>query len=90
MSSDTHPLKVIRDKLPVRLSDVNAGEVARMHTAELSAPDCALLLALGLTDHCLLKVCKVGEPCIVQVDSTRIGLSRAVADGIFVVPEKVG
>lgn len=75
---------------PVRLSDLSAGQTARLHCAELSARDCALLKALGLTDHCVLRICKVGEPCIVQVHSTRIGLSRSVADGILVVPEGVG
>jgi Fe2+ transport system protein FeoA len=45
------------------------------------------LRALGLTDRCLLRVCKAGEPCIVQVRQTRIGLSRELARGIFVIPE---
>jgi Fe2+ transport system protein FeoA len=45
-----------------------------------------MLRALGMTDDCTLRICKVGEPCIVQVQSTRIGLSRSVADGILVVP----
>jgi hypothetical protein len=58
-----------------------------LHGAELAARDCALLRAIGLTDRCLLRVCKIGEPCIVQVRATRIGLSRAVADGILVLPE---
>jgi Fe2+ transport system protein FeoA len=43
--------------------------------------------ALGLTDRCLLRVCKAGEPCIVEVKATRIGLSRTLARGVFVVPE---
>ena len=38
-----------------------------MHSAELATDDCALLKALGLTDRCLLRVCKAGEPCIVEV-----------------------
>lgn len=75
---------------PVRLSDLGAGRHARLHTRSLAAQDCALLSALGMTDQCVMKVCKVGEPCIVQVRSTRIGLSRAVADGIMVVPETLG
>ena len=49
----------------------------------------ARLKALGLTDRSLMRVCQVGEPCIVQVKTTRIGLSRVVADGILVVPEPV-
>lgn len=72
---------------PVPLSWVAPGETARFHAAELAPQDCALLRALGLTDRCVMRICKVGEPCIVQVRSTRIGLSRSVADGIFVVPE---
>jgi Fe2+ transport system protein FeoA len=59
-----------------------------MHTADLAPQDCALLRALGLTDQCTLRICKIGEPCIVQVQATRIGLSRTVADGIYVVPEQ--
>jgi Fe2+ transport system protein FeoA len=58
-----------------------------MHTTTLTPHDCALLGAIGLTDRCVLHICKAGEPCIVQVQSTRIGLARSVADGIFVVPE---
>ena len=58
-----------------------------MHSAELTTDDCALLKALGLTDRCLLRVCKAGEPCIVEVKATRIGLSRTLACGVFVVPE---
>ena len=72
---------------PVRLSDLPPGRLARLHRATLAAHDCALLRAIGLTDRCLLRVCKIGEPCIVQVRATRIGLSRSVADGIFVLPE---
>jgi Fe2+ transport system protein FeoA len=72
---------------PVRLSDLAPGRRARLLKASLAPQDCALLSALGMTDRCVLRICKVGEPCIVQVQSTRIGLSRAVADGIMVVPE---
>ena len=46
-----------------------------------------LLRSLGLTTDSLVRVCKQGEPCIVQVRSTRIGLSKAVARRIFVIPE---
>ena len=75
---------------PVRLSQLQAGRRARMHAADLAPQDCDLLRALGMTDRCTLRICKVGEPCIVEVRSTRIGLSRAVAHGIFVVPETAG
>ncbi|MEO5823982.1 MAG: FeoA family protein [Vicinamibacteraceae bacterium] len=72
---------------PIPLSQLRAGSTARLHSAELAKDDCALLKALGLTDRCLLRVCKAGEPCIVEVKATRIGLSRSLARGVFVVPE---
>jgi Fe2+ transport system protein FeoA len=75
---------------PVRLSALAPGQMARMHGANLAAHDCALLRALGLTDRCLLRICKIGEPCIVEVRATRIGLARSVADGILVVPQAGG
>mgnify|MGYP001335412555 CR=1 FL=1 len=31
-----------------------------------------------------LRVCRLGDPCIIQVRSTRIGFSRAVAQSVFV------
>ena len=73
----------------VRLSDLAPGQMATLHGADLTANDCALLNALGLTDRCVLRICKIGEPCIVQVRATRIGLARSVADGILVVPQSV-
>lgn len=72
---------------PVPLTQLTTGSVARLHATDLGSDDCALLRALGLTDQCLLRVCKAGEPCIVQVRATRIGLSKAVARGLFVIPE---
>lgn len=72
---------------PVRLSQLASGTLAEFHASELAADDAALLRALGLTERCRLRVCKAGEPCIVQVRATRIGLSHEVAEGILVVPE---
>ena len=88
--NDVPRLPTPSDRAPVRLSQLRVGHVARLHAANLPAQDCALLGALGMTDRCVLRICKVGEPCIVQIQSTRIGLSRAVADGIMVVPETAG
>ena len=72
---------------PVSLAQLQPGTMARMHAAHLTQQDCALLRALGLSDRCLLRVCKAGEPCIVQVRATRIGLSRELARSILVIPE---
>lgn len=72
---------------PIPLSSLREGAVVRFRGAELDPASCDLLRALGLTRECQLTLCKAGEPCIVQVRSTRIGLSGKVADGILVVPD---
>jgi Fe2+ transport system protein FeoA len=72
---------------PVSLAQLRPGTMARMHAAHLTREDCALLRAIGLSERCLLRVCKSGEPCIVQVRATRIGLSRELARSILVIPE---
>lgn len=73
----------------IRLSSLPAGAVVRFRGTDLDPQSRNLLRALGLTRECQLTLCKAGEPCIVQVRSTRIGLSRQVASGILVVPEHV-
>jgi len=44
----------------------------------------AVLRSLGLTDGARLRICRLGDPCIIQVRSTRIGLSKVVARSIYV------
>jgi Fe2+ transport system protein FeoA len=78
------------DPRAVPLSSCQPGAVVRFFRAQLDPASCDLLRALGLTRQCQLTLCKAGEPCIVQVRSTRIGLSRDVANGILVVPESAG
>jgi len=72
----------------IRLVQLGAGESARLQTTDLEHEDCELLRALGMTDSCMLRVCKAGDPCIVQVRSTRIGLSQRLAEHILVVPSQ--
>ncbi len=71
---------------PVSLEQLAEGALARFHATDLDAEACHQLRSLGLTQECQLRLCKKGEPCIVQVRSTRIGLSHAVARRIMVVP----
>jgi Fe2+ transport system protein FeoA len=78
---DPHP------PLPVPLTALDAGATARLHDTRLDDDTRALLRSLGLTDASRLRVCKRGEPFIIQVRATRIGVSRSVAGGIFVIPE---
>ena len=68
-------------RLPVlqRLADLPAGSVARLSCEQLSEGEACLLAAMGMTDGCRLKVRTSGDPCIIEVRSTRIGLARSVA-----------
>jgi Fe2+ transport system protein FeoA len=74
------------DRQPVPISELPVGERARLHRADVDEPTARLLCALGLTSTCELRLCKTGEPCIIQVRSTRIGISDLVARRILVVP----
>jgi Fe2+ transport system protein FeoA len=75
---------------PVPLTQLNAGETARLYEAHLD-PDClATLRALGLNGAAVLRVCRRGDPCIIQVRATRIGLSHRVAERVFVIAGPTG
>lgn len=76
-----------RSGVPIQLTELCEGRCARLHTTDLANDECALLRALGLTHKCRLRVCKAGDPWIVQVRETRIGLSASVAQKILVIPE---
>jgi Fe2+ transport system protein FeoA len=71
---------------PIPLTDLAVGGTARLHAADIDRSVIRLLRALGLTQSAELRLCKTGEPCIIQVRATRIGLSREIADRILVVP----
>lgn len=71
---------------PIPLTRLKAGGRARMHQADVDSSTRRYLCAVGLTDACELRLCKAGEPCIVQVRTTRIGLSTLLAGRILVVP----
>jgi Fe2+ transport system protein FeoA len=68
----------------VPLTAVPVGSLATLHEVR-DAASRPVLRSLGLTDACVLRLCQVGDPCIVQVRSTRIGLSRDVAHALYVV-----
>ncbi len=72
---------------PVPLTELQPGIVARLHGTRLDTDTRLFLRSLGLTDASTLRVCKCGEPLIIQVRTTRIGISRAVGHDILVVPE---
>lgn len=71
--------------IPVPLTELRAGARVRLHEARVDGQCREWLRALGLTDSSELRLCKHGDPCIIQVRSTRIGLSEAVASRVFVL-----
>jgi Fe2+ transport system protein FeoA len=70
-----------------RLADLPAGSVARLSCRELSQGEACLLAAMGMTEGCRLTVRTSGDPCIVEVRSTRIGLARSVAVRLVVASD---
>ena len=72
---------------PVPLTALEPGASARLHATRLDDDTRSLLRALGLTDASRLRVCKCGEPFIIQVRTTKIGLSSVVAGNIYVVQD---
>jgi Fe2+ transport system protein FeoA len=72
---------------PVRLSELGVGRAARLHRRDLSDGEACLLAAMGLTEGCRLVVRVLGDPCIVEVRTTRIGLARDVAERLYVFAE---
>lgn len=78
------------DPLPassVRLSELATGRPARLRAVVLEPGEACLLSAMGLVTGSRLVVRVAGDPCIVEVRATRIGLARSVADRLEVVAE---
>lgn len=71
----------------VRLTDLRPGSRGRLLAAHLERADLALLHALGLGERSSFRLCKAGDPWIVQVRGTRIGLSQHVAELLQVEAE---
>ena len=68
------------------MTSLPVGTTARLQDAALDPEAREVLRGLGLTDRSILRVCKQGEPCVVQVHATRIGLTNRVASAILVEP----
>jgi Fe2+ transport system protein FeoA len=73
--------------LPIALTTLTTGQTGRLHEARLDPHSVGLLRALGLSETQPFRVSKAGEPCILQVDGTRIGVSRVVASNLYVIPD---
>lgn len=72
----------------IPLTQVAVGRVARLHGRDLGRAEACLLAAMGLTEGSPLVVRADGDPCIVEVRATRIGLARRLAERMLVRVEK--
>jgi len=68
----------------VSLAQLEGGARCRIAAMQLQSADTQLLQAMGLTDHCELCICQPGEPCIVRVNCTRLGIAGSLARKILV------
>ncbi|MFO0963042.1 MAG: FeoA family protein [Phycisphaerales bacterium] len=78
-----------REPVRIPLTQLRRGQRAIVDCSELTAlpeGDRCLLHAMGMHHACEVTVCRSGTPCIVQIDSTRLGLSGEVASKILVTP----
>ena len=66
------------------LAQLAGGQRCRVATMDLNPDEARLLEAMGLTERCELCVCRPGEPCIVRINSTRLGLAGSLARRIVV------
>jgi len=69
------------------LSEAVAGAIVRLVRRDLAEGEACLLAAMGLTEGCRMTVRSAGDPCIVEVRATRIGLARSVAERLLVRAE---
>ncbi|HEX4953537.1 MAG TPA: FeoA family protein [Thermoanaerobaculia bacterium] len=72
---------------PLRLTQLAAGSRARLSETRLAAHERDLLTALGLSAGSCFRVCRAGDPWILEVRATRIGLADVVAERLLVVPD---
>lgn len=84
----------------IALTQLSPGQSAHLSAGdlplELGAEHASLLRAMGLRPNAAVRLCRLGDPCVVQVghsrgDCCRLGLARNIADRIEVciAPEAV-
>lgn len=69
------------------LSDVINGAVCRVESVTASSDHVARLAGLGVSVGRQIRVLRTGEPTVVQVYGSRLGLARSLARTIFVTVE---
>jgi len=78
----------------VALTSLRPGQVGTVVQTSLDPGDAALLRAMGLRPASRVRLCRAGEPCVIEVlvgsaacaCSSRIGMARALAGQVLVRP----
>lgn len=68
----------------IPLSQLGEREKAFLHSTELEADEREALVAMGLHEEASFELSKHGQPCIIQIEGTRLGLSREITSRIMV------
>jgi Fe2+ transport system protein FeoA len=78
------PISPTIDQECIPLSQLVERERAVMLVSELDRNEREALAAMGLHEEVTFELCQQGQPCIVQIEATRLGLSREVTERILV------
>ena len=81
-----NPAVVSERVVCVPLTHLAVGERGRLVWSGLAGDDRRVLEAMGLVGESEVRIVKGGEPCIVQINSTRLALAGTVAHQILVMP----
>lgn len=68
----------------VPLSELEVKDEGIVFVADLEIDEQETLAAMGLHEEVSFRLCQQGQPCIIQVEATRLGLSREVTSRIMV------
>ncbi len=86
MPTTANPALVSEGVAGVPLTDLAVGERGRLEASGLAGGERRVLEAMGLVRGSVVRIVRAGEPCIVQVNSTRLALAGPVARKILVTP----
>jgi len=64
----------------IPLTDLRPGQIATVREVALDAEDASMLRAMGLRVDMQVRVCRLGEPCIIELLGGRAATESATAD----------
>ena len=68
----------------IPLCDLEERAEAVIQVTDLDDDEREMLAAMGLHEEATFRLCQQGQPCIIQIEATRLGLSREVTSRILV------